>query len=122
VEKKNSPILRLLGTVLGLTLVVSLIVTLIGIMFQWNTPVQFSNGFFAAGALAIVLGTFTVTAGFEQRGTFSLLYAETASQASISERTQRMMADINQRYGTLILLISTGLLLVGIAIAIPQLF
>lgn len=121
-EKPNSPILRLLGTILGLTLVVSLIVSIIGIVFQWSTPVQFSNGFFAAGAIAIVLGTFTVTGGFQQRGTFSLMYAETASQASTSERAQRMMADFNQRYGTLIVLISTGLLLIGIAIAIPKLF
>ena len=121
-EKRISPLFRLLGTVLGLTLVASLLVILLGLVFHWNTPVQFSNGFFAAAAVSIVLGTFTVTGGFQQRGAFSLMYAETSSQASLSERTQRTMADINQRYGTLIVLISTGVLLVGIAVAIPQLF
>jgi hypothetical protein len=121
-EKQISPILRLVGTILGLTLLASLIVVIVGLVFQWNTPVQFSNGFFAAGAISIVLGTFTITGGLQQRGMFSLMYAETSSQASISERAQRMMADINQRYGMMILLISTGLLLVGIAVLIPQLF
>jgi hypothetical protein len=60
--------------------------------------------------------------GFEQRGDASLVYSETASQASLAECTQHMMADISQRYSVLIVLISTGLLLVGIAILIPRLF
>jgi hypothetical protein len=64
----------------------------------------------------------SVTGGFQQRASFSLTYAETASQASISERGKRMMADIHQRYGALILMIGTGLLLICISVMIPQLF
>ena len=121
-EKQNSSILRLLGTMVGLTLLVSLIVAVVGRVLQWTTPVQFSNGFFIAGAIVAVLGTFSITGGFQQRANFPLTYAETASQASISERSKRMMGDINQRYGALILMIGTGLLLIGISVAIPQLF
>ena len=121
-EKKNSHIFRLLGTILGLTLLVSLIVVVVGLVLRWNTSAQFSNAFFIAGAITVVIGTFSVTSGFEQRADFEVTYAEAAGDASISERTQRMMADINQRHGILILLVSTGLLLVGIAIVIPQLF
>jgi len=96
-ERKNSDFLRLLETILGFTLLASLIMSVVGLVFQWNTRVQFSNGFFIAGAIIIVLGTFSVTGGFRQRANFPLTYAETASQASISERGKRMLADINQR-------------------------
>ena len=121
-EQTNSPILRLVGTMVALTLLISLIVTVVGLVLQWNTPAQFSNGFFIAGAILITLGTLTITGGFQQRGSFSITYAETASPASLSERGQRMMADINQRYGALILMTGTGLFLIAISIAIPQLF
>jgi len=120
-ENRYSHIPRLVATIPGLTLLVSLIVVIIGLVYQWNTPVQFSNAFFAAGAIVIVLGTFSITGGFQQRANFGLTYAETASDASIAKRGQRMMADINQRYGAMILMIGTGLLLIAISIAISQL-
>lgn len=120
-EQKGSPVLRLLGTMLGLTLLISLIVVGIGAFAHWNSTVQFSNGFFAAGMIVIVIGILSVAGGFQQRANFPLTYAETASQASSSERAQRMMADINQRYGTMILMIGTGILLVIISVAIYRL-
>jgi hypothetical protein len=121
-ETTNSPILRLVGTILGLTLLISLIVAVVGLVLQWSAPAQFSNGFFVAGAIAIVLGTLSITGGFQQRANFPITYAESASQASSSERGRRMMADINQRYGALILMVGTGLLLILISIAISQVF
>lgn len=120
-EQKKFPFLRSVGIIFGLTIGVSLIVVVIGVAFGWNTPVQFSNAFFMAGVVAIVLGTFSVTGGLHQRGNFSITYAESAGQASLSERTQRMMADINQRYGTMTLLVGVGALLIGIAIAVNTL-
>ena len=121
-EKKSSYVIRLAGIILGSTLLVSLVVLLAGIVLRWNTAVQFSNGFFIAGAIAIIFGVFEVAGGFQQRASFPIAYAETASDASLAERGQRMMADINQRYGVLILMISMGLLLVVISMAIPELF
>ena len=61
-EKTNRQLLRLVGVIFGLTLLISLIVVIIGMVYEWKTPVQYSNGFFVAGAIAIVLGTFSVTA------------------------------------------------------------
>lgn len=120
-EQRGSFVLRLLGSILGLTLLVSLVVVGIGMFAHWNTTVQFSNGFFVAGMIVIVFGILSVAGGFQQRANFPLTYAETASQASISERTQRMMADINQRYGTMILMLGSGILLIVISVAIHQL-
>ena len=121
-EQKGSHVLRLVGFIFGLTVLVSLIVVVIGLISRWDQPTQFSNGFFIAGAIVIVLGTFSVTGGLQQRANFPLAYAETASDASISERAQRMMADINQRYGVMSLFIGAGVLLIAISIAIGNLF
>ena len=120
-EKKDSAIWRLVGSILGLAALGSLIVLGFGLLRQWNTLVQFSNGFFVAGAIVIILGLFSVTGGFSQRANFPIKYAETAGQASIKERTQRMMSDINQQYGFMIIWTSVGVLLIGISIAIHQL-
>ena len=120
-KKKNVSILGLVGIVFGLTLLISLVVIIVGLVLEWNSPVQFSNGFFGAGAVTLVLGILSVTGGFQQRADFPMVYAESAGAASISERAQRMMADINQRYGTMTFLISTGLLLIFISIGIHQL-
>lgn len=121
-EKKTSPVLRLVGIAFGLTFLISSIVVFTGFVLHWNTSVQFSNAFFVAGAIAIVVGTLSVTGGFEQRGNFGMTYAESAGQASLSERTQRMMADINQRHGFLLLMIATGSLLIAISVIVPRLF
>ena len=121
-EKKGTQILGLVGVILGITLVVSLLVVTFGLVKGWDQPVQFSNGFFIAGAIVILLGTLSVAGGFQQRGNFQMIYAETAGQASISERAQRMVGEINQRYGVLVLMIVSGVLLIGISIVIGTFF
>lgn len=121
-EKKSTHVFGLVGVILGITLVVSLIVVIIGLVYDWDQPVQFSNGFFIAGAIVILLGTLSVAGGFQQRGNFQMTYAESAGQASIQERAQRMMGDINQRYGMLVLMIGAGVLLIGISVAIGTFF
>ena len=75
-----------------------------------------------AGMFVVVIGVLSVTGGFEQRGNFGMTYAESAGNANIAERNQRMAADITQRqrYGTMIFLVITGLLLIGVAVAIGQ--
>ena len=117
-EQKMSYVLRLAGVVFGATLLVSLIVLIVGLTLHWNTPVQFSNGFFIAGGIVIVLGIVSGMGGLEQRGDAALLYGETAGHASITERTQQMLTDSKQRYGMLILAITVGALLIVIAVII----
>ena len=116
--ENSRQVLRLAGKILGATVIISLVVLLIGYFLQWSDPFQFSNGFFAAGAILIVLGILSIAGGFAQRANFGILYAESAGQMNSPERAQRMMADIAQRYGSFILLLVTGLLLIGISAVI----
>ncbi len=111
-------VLRLAGKVLAATAVISLVVLLMGYFLQWNGSTQFSNGFFAAGAILIVPGILSVAGGFAQRANFGILYGESAGQMNSAECAQRMVADIAQRYGAFIFLLVTGLLLIGISAAI----
>jgi hypothetical protein len=119
-EKKNTHILRLARTILGLTVLVSLLVLVFGLLSRWNTPVQFSNGLFIAGVIVIVLGLVSVAGGFDQRADFTVLYAQSMGESSLAERTQRMMAEIDQRYGSMIILVGTGILLLGTSVVIGQ--
>lgn len=117
-ENSSKHILRLAGNILGVTAAISLVVLLLGTFLHWNDLVKFSNGFFAAGAIFVVLGVLSVTGGLTQRSNFGIVYSESAGQANLAERNQRMAADITQRYGALIFLVTTGLLLIGISVAI----
>jgi hypothetical protein len=119
-EKRNTHILRLVGVILGSTLAISLLILLTGYIYQWDKPVQFSNAFFVVGAFVIVLGVLSVSGGLTQRGNFNMMYAETAGQANQAERNQRWAAEITQRYGTMIILLATGVLLIGMAVAIGK--
>ncbi len=117
-ENSGKPVLRLAGKILGATALISLVVLLFGYFLQWSDPFQFSNGFFTAGAILIILGILSIAGGFAQRANFGIVYAESAGQMSSPERAQRMAADIAQRYGSFILILVTGLLLIGISAAI----
>lgn len=121
-EKHEHHFLRLAGKILLTTLLISLAVFLAGNLLHWSQPTQYSNGFFMAGAIVIVLGVFSIAGGIAQRTNFDILYAETAGQAGIAERNQRTVSEITQRYGNMIFLLATGLLLILIAVGIGQSF
>ncbi len=121
-ERPGKLVLRLAGKILGTTALISLVVLLMGYFLQWDDPFKFSNGFFMAGAILIVLGILSVTGGFTQRSNFGMLYSESAGQMNTNERTQRMLADMTQRYGAFVLLLVSGLLLMGISVALGSLF
>ena len=114
--------LRLAGKILVTTVLIALAVFLVGSFLHWNQPAQYSNGFFIAGAILIVLGVLSVAGGIAQRTNFDIVYAETVGQANIAERNQRTIAEITQRYGSMIYLFVTGLLLILIAVGIGQFF
>jgi hypothetical protein len=121
-EKHEHHFLKLAGKIIGTTVLITLAVFLLGVLLSWDQPIQYSNGFFIAGAIMVVLGVYTVAGGFAQRANFGMTYAESAGQANLAERNQRTAAELTQRYGTMIFLVATGLLLILIAVGIGQFF
>ena len=99
-EKQVTRLLRMMWRILGTTLVISLLISLVGFIYYWNSPGSFGDAFFVAGAILIILGVASVTSGF----------------------FQRIAGEITQRYRILIFLTVTGLLLIGIAILIDNSF
>src|SRR6266496_3855117 len=94
-KKQVRRLLRMVGRILGTTLMISLLILLVGFVYYWNSPDNFSNAFFIAGAILIMLGVASITSGFSQR-----------IAAEIAQR----------RYRILIFFTITGLLLIGIAV------
>jgi hypothetical protein len=121
-EKRSNHFLRLAGRVLIGVLAMSVVVLVLGYILGWHELVTYSNAFFWAGAIWVVIGVFSVTSGFQQRANFGMTYAQTVSDANISERNQQMDADITERYGAMIFMTVTGLLLIGVAVATGQFF
>jgi|GEM_PF-725008 len=119
-ERQSVQFLRLFGKILGATAILSLIILLTGYFLKWNTPIQYSNAFFWAGAIVIVLGVLSVGGGFAQRANFAITYAESAGDANIAERNQRMAADIAQRYGSMLSMLLTGILLIVVSMVIGE--
>jgi hypothetical protein len=112
--------LRLAGTAALIAIIAGGSVLGIGWLRGWQTAIQFSNGFFAAGAIVLVLGFATVSGGFRMRSDFGVLYSQSAGDMSLSDRTKLWVADITQGYGALILLTFAGLLLIGVAILVGR--
>ena len=127
-EKNEHHFLKLAGKILGAVVIISLVVLLAGYLLHWSDPVKYSNGFFAAGAILIVIGVYSIFGGSinsdtsVQRLNSYMSYAQSAGQTNLAERSQRRAADMTQRYGTMIFLFVTGLLLIVIAVGIGQVF
>ncbi len=117
-KEKSSHYLRLFGSVLALTVVTSLVILFIAWLAKWTAVTQFSNGFFMAGTIFAFFGLFSVVGGFATRGDFKTVYSQSAGDASLADRTRRMMEDIRQGYGMLILFVSTAALLILVSVLI----
>jgi hypothetical protein len=64
----KNPTLRILISSILLSLISGIVVSITGLMLKWNTSLQFSDGFFWAGVIIIILG-FISFQGYRQRTT-----------------------------------------------------
>jgi hypothetical protein len=115
-------ILRFLAIAFVLACLVGLLTGLIGWLLHWDSTTQYSNGFFGAGAILIVIGLLSVMGGFGMRSDFKMLYSQSAGDMNTFERSKRWIADITQGYGFFGFLFLSGILLIAVAILIPALF
>ena len=115
-------LLKLVGITLVLACVLGAIVSGFGLLFKWNSVVQFSNGFFLVGAILIVMGVMSVMGGYGMRSNFNVMYSQSAGTMNILERSKRWLADTEQGYGSFLFLLLTGVFLVAAAVLISNIF
>ena len=119
---KLPPIVRAVILVDLGTILLILLVAALGWLVGWRTATEFSNGFFIVGAILSVFGAYSALGGFGMRGNFGVNFARTASPASLEERNKQMIADMMQGTNAAYMLVFIGLLMIGVAVLIPNLF
>jgi hypothetical protein len=84
------------------------------------TTLTLSNHFFLGGAFAILVGIGSSLGNWSLRTDWHLLYAESAGQANLSERTSRMMDDIYRSHSFVITMVSAGLISILVSVIFGQ--
>ena len=110
--------LRLGGSAAVLAIVVALAVSGIGWLAGWRAATQISNGLSGTGSIIVALGIFSLAGGLRMRGGPRLPNRRTDSDLNRSERAKQWAADTIQGYNPLILLASTGIILISVALLI----
>jgi len=112
----KNQILRILLSGILFSLISSIVVIILGFVLGWKTATQFSDGFFWAGAIMIILG-FISFQGYNQRGTNWL-----PAFLTPTDRTEIWAADTFR--GKIIMAVFgiSGLLLFSLSIIISKLF
>lgn len=102
--------------------VIGILLGLAGLLLSWKTTVQFSNGFFWAGALLVIFGVLTIFGGYSMRSNFGVVYSQSAGDANILERTKQWIADTEQSYSFYVLLLISGAILILLSLLIDVIF
>lgn len=114
VNPMKNRILRYLLIVLSITLLSGIIVAVLGLILKWTTYIQFSNGFFIAGAILFAIGTVNLIQSHHSDGNSGYAYSRT-NQFDRDEGFKLRMADIAQGFNVMSLVGVSGLLLWGLA-------
>jgi hypothetical protein len=103
-------------------LLMDLVIAILILGWSWFTKdfstVSLSNRFFIGGVLAILISLGSGMGNFENRSDWRQMYAQSAGQANLTERTNRMIADIAQVYALAFVLMPAGLIAILIAVMI----
>jgi hypothetical protein len=105
-------------------LFVDLIIVLFVAGWSWISRnfdlVSLSDRFFAGGAIAILISLASGLGNWENRSDWRQMLAGSAGNANLTERNQRMMADIVQVYALAFVMIPAGLIAILIAVLLRQ--
>jgi hypothetical protein len=111
----RNTILRILISVILLSLICGIAVAIIGLRLGWKTS-QFSDGFFFAGAIMIAIG-FISLQGYSQRTIpWPPVYSDPADRAKL------WAADISHGKNLMAVFGISGLLLFGLSFLVLRLF
>ncbi len=109
-EGRLQAILRLVGLIALAALGILIVVTLIGWFLGWRSAAQFGNGFLLGGIAAIALGVLSTMGGWGLTRDATYLYAQSASQQSLQERTGQSLRDSLRSYNLGIVTLGAGIL------------
>lgn len=113
--------LNLLGRILFVDLVIVLFVAGWSWLAKDFGLLALSNRFFIGGVIVVLISLASGLGNFENRSDWKQLLAQSAGQADLNERTQRMMADMLQVYGLAFVMVPAGLIAILIAVLLGQL-
>jgi len=109
--------IRLPVTALILFFLAAIIVTLIGLIGDWEL-VDYSNGMFIGGAIAIGFAILSSFGSWSNRADFKQVYSQSAGDMSLVERSKFLVQDMTRGYNAFLLMSLVGILLIGLSILI----
>jgi hypothetical protein len=109
--------IRLPLTALGISALAALIVLVIGLINGWD-PVDYSNGMFIGGAVAIAFAILSSFGSWSNRADFKQIYSQSAGDMSLDERGRLWVQDMTRGYNAFLLMSIVGVLLIGLSILI----
>ena len=121
----KNPIVLVVVSAVALAVVSGIVVAVIGLWLGWKTPVQFSDGFFWAGAIELGIAGVNLMGMFSQRTVAGLQYSQSSVHLDASERFRIWQADITHGYNLLGFFAISGFLLFGmsaLALAVGKAF
>jgi hypothetical protein len=105
-------------------LFVDLLIVLFVAGWSWISKnydmISLSNRFFVGGAIAILISLASGMGNWENRSDWRQMLAGSAGNANLTERNQRMMADMVQVYALAFVMIPAGLIAILIAVMLGQ--
>ena len=114
-------ILKMCAKAIGFTLMAGIVVGVIGYTRKWNTPIAYSNAFFIAGCLMIAAGGLSRLGAGQEWKVFSSFHSESLRHMSSSEFAN-FIIDASSSASLVILGISSGILLIIIAVLVMKIF
>ncbi len=119
------PLLRVLIRALIFSLISGIIVFVIGLILKWKTFVQFSDGYFWAGAIFILIAFVNLWGMFSGRTVAGLQFSQSAVHLDASERFKIWDRDVLRGYNFLAFMGISCLMmfiLAGLALLVGKLF
>ena len=108
-------ILRILVSAILLSLFFGIVVVIIGLIREWGTSTQFSDGFFWAGAIFISIGFINIMGMHSQETVTGSQYNQSVVRLDMAEQFKNWEADVLHGNHLLAFLGITGLLLFGLS-------
>jgi hypothetical protein len=102
---------------LAISTFAALLVTAIGLVYKWQT-VDYSNGMFLGGAVAIAFAIFSSFGAWRNRADFNQIYSQSAGEMFLTERSKLWVQDMTRGYNAFLLMSLVGVLLIGLSILI----